>query len=57
MKREGLIVGSAYSYRRYVQNSEVSAPLVAFSDAHSAPAQRYFNLLCLAYGSDTAMYR
>lgn len=52
----GLIVGSAYSYRRYVQNSEVSAPLVAFSDAHSAPAQRYFNLLCLAYGSDTAMY-
>jgi len=52
----GLIVGSAYSYRKYVQNSEVSAPLVAFSDAHSAPAQRYFNLLCLAYGSDTAMY-
>jgi hypothetical protein len=52
----GLIVGSAYAYRKYVQNSEISAPLVAFSDAHSAPAQRYFNLLCLAYGSDTAMY-
>jgi hypothetical protein len=52
----GLIAGSAYSYRKYVQGSEVSAPLVAFSDAHSAPAQRYFNLLCLAYGSDTDMY-
>lgn len=52
----GLIVGAAYSYRKYVQGSEISAPLVAFSDAHSAPAQRYFNLLCLAYGSDTVMY-
>jgi len=52
----GLIAGSVYSYRKYVQGSEVSAPLVAFSDAHSAPAQRYFNLLCLAYGSDTDMY-
>jgi Putative metallopeptidase len=52
----GLIVGSAYSYRRYVQSAEVTAPLVAFSDAHSAPAQRFFNLLCLAYGSDTVLY-
>jgi len=52
----GLIIGAAYSYRKYVQGSEVTAPLVAFSDAHSAPAQRYYNLLCLAYGSDATLY-
>ena len=52
----GLIIGAAYSYKKYVQDSEVTAPLVAFSDAHSAPAQRYYNLLCLAYGSNAVLY-
>jgi Putative metallopeptidase len=30
--------------------------LAAFSDAHSAPAQRFYNLLCTAYGSDPTRY-
>ena len=27
-------------------------PLIAFSEAHGAPMQRFYNLLCLAYGAD-----
>jgi hypothetical protein len=51
-----LITGAAYSYKKYVQEPQVTVPLAAFSDAHSAPAQRFYNLLCTAYGSDPARY-
>jgi len=51
-----LIEGAAYSYHRYVQNAQVTAPLVAFSDVHGAPAQRFYNLLCLAYGADAVLF-
>jgi hypothetical protein len=37
-----LITGAALSYKQYVMGPQVTAPLVAFSDAHSAPAQRFF---------------
>ena len=52
----GLITGAAYSYKKYVQESEVTAPLAAFSDVHAAPAQRYYNLLCLAYGAHPVLF-
>jgi len=52
----GLIAGAAYSYKKYVQGSEVTAPLAAFSDVHAAPAQRFYNLLCLAYGADPVLF-
>ena len=32
------------------------APLKAFSDIHGAPAQRYYNLLCLAYGAEPTVF-
>jgi hypothetical protein len=51
-----LILGAAHSYRKYVQNPTVTAPLTAFSDEHSPPAQRYYNLLCLAYGADRVLF-
>ena len=51
-----LITGAAYSYNTYVQGSQVTVPLAAFSDAHSAPAQRFYNLLCTAFGSDQTRY-
>jgi hypothetical protein len=51
-----LIGGAAHSYHRYVQNAQVTAPLVAFSDTHGAPAQRFYNLLCLAYGADAELF-
>src|SRR5215470_3153446 len=51
-----LIGGAAHSYKKYVQNPTVTAPLTAFSDEHGPPAQRYYNLLCLAYGADPVVF-
>jgi hypothetical protein len=51
-----LITGAAYSYQKYVKNPTVTVPLAAFSDAHGAPAQRFYNLLCIAYGADSALF-
>jgi hypothetical protein len=51
-----LIGGAAYTYHRYVQNPQVTAPLVAFSDVHGAPAQRFYNLVCLAYGANPMVF-
>jgi hypothetical protein len=47
-----LIHGAAYGYKEYLRNASVTVPLIAFSDAHGAPMQRFFNLLCMAYGAD-----
>lgn len=51
-----LILGTAYSYKHYLLNPTVTAPLAAFSDAHSPPPQRFYNLLCLAYGADSVLF-
>ncbi len=51
-----LISGAAYSYRNAIQNSAAIVPVQAFSDMHSMPAQRFFNLLCIAYGADPATF-
>jgi len=51
-----LILGAAHSYSKYVKNPTVTAPLTAFSDEHGPPAQRYYNLLCLAYGADAVLF-
>lgn len=51
-----LIMGAAHSYKRWVTQPKVTAPLVAFSDAHSPPAVRFYNLLCLAYGADPQLF-
>jgi len=51
-----LILGTAYSYKNYILNPTVTAPLAAFSDAHAPPPERFYNLLCLAYGADAALF-
>jgi hypothetical protein len=35
-----------------MQGTRVTAPITAFSDIHGAPPQRFYNLLCIAYGAD-----
>lgn len=47
-----LISGAAYSYKSVLQSPVAFVPLQAYSDIHGQPAQRLFNLLCLAYGAD-----
>jgi hypothetical protein len=34
----------------------VTLPLTAFSSDHGAPEQRFFNLVCIAYGYDPQVF-
>jgi hypothetical protein len=51
-----LVGGAAYSFRKYISDlkdkPKVSIPLAAFSSTHGQPEQRFYNLLCAAYGTD-----
>jgi hypothetical protein len=64
-EKRGLIVGAAYSYAAEikVRNArDLYRPRwhvrrqVAYANEHSTPAQRLYNLLCLAYGADKALF-
>jgi len=51
-----LIGGAAFSYKEYVEKTKVTVPSTAFADVHGAPMQRFYNLLCMAYGADRESY-
>ena len=51
-----MILGAAYSYKEYVKNPRVCVPLIAFADGHSAPMQRYYNLMCIGFGADPELF-
>ena len=34
----------------------MKAPLLAFFEIHAAPAQRFYNLICLAFGADPVLF-
>ena len=51
-----LIAGAAYYYRKDIEADTISIPLKQFSDEHGHPAQRFYNLLCIAYGSDPKLF-
>jgi Putative metallopeptidase len=55
-----LILGAAYAYRRFVKqldgNPKVTLPLAAFSSDHGQPEQRFYNLVCIAYGYDAKLF-
>jgi hypothetical protein len=51
-----LIMGNAYQYKGDVQSPTVPIPLKKFSDEHGTPSQRFFNVLCLAYGADKVLF-
>ena len=51
-----LIAGAAHSYKDFVQNPKVTVPLAAFSNTHSPPPVRFYNMLCLAYGADRVLF-
>jgi len=55
-----LIDGAAYGYHTYIKDlsakPQVTLPLAAFSSDHGAPEQRYFNLICTAYGYDERLF-
>ena len=55
-----LVTGAAFSYRQYIKNYKqkpnVTLPLLTFSSDHGAPEQRFYNLICLAYGYDAKLF-
>jgi hypothetical protein len=51
-----LIAGSAYQYKSDLSESNVSVSLATFANEHGTPAQRFYNLLCVAYGSDEKLF-
>jgi hypothetical protein len=55
-----LIMGAAWSYHAFVkdwrQNPKATLPLTAFSSNHGQPEERFFNMQCMAYGSDAKRY-
>jgi hypothetical protein len=49
-----LIYGVAYSYN--VDASKPSIKKNPFADEHGLPAQRFYNVLCMAYGADSKLF-
>jgi len=63
--RSRLVLGSAYAYASELNVRSARdlykprlqlGPHVAFADEHGTPAQRLYNLLCIAYGSDKQLF-
>jgi Putative metallopeptidase len=51
-----LILGSAYQYKGDMASPTLTIEQQKFADEHGTPAQRFFNLLCTAYGSDPNLF-
>jgi hypothetical protein len=51
------ILGAAYSYANYLKNPRVIVNRQAFADSHGAPLQRYYDLMCMAYGADREAFQ
>ena len=51
-----LILGSAYQYKGDMASPTITIKQQKFADEHGTPAQRFFNLLCTAYGSDPNLF-
>jgi len=55
-----LIDGAAYGYHAYIKDlstkPQVTLPLAALASDHGAPEERYFNLICAAYGYDARLF-
>lgn len=51
-----LIVGTAHMFKRDIADPQVTLELKKFSDTHGTPAQRFYNLMCIAYGADAKLF-
>jgi len=50
------IGGTAYAYITEAKAEKPSAGLERFANEHGTPAQRFYNLLCIAYGADSKLF-
>jgi hypothetical protein len=51
-----LVLGSAYQYKSDMSSPAITMAQRSFADEHGTPAQRFFNLLCMAYGADPRLF-
>jgi hypothetical protein len=51
-----LIEGSAYQYKADLQKWQSTTTITKFANVHGTPAQRFFNVLCIAYGADKTLF-
>lgn len=63
--KRGLIIGAAYAYASELKvrsARDLTRPRlevgrhITYADEHGTPAQRLYNLLCIAYGSDKELF-
>jgi Putative metallopeptidase len=51
-----LILGSAYQYKGDLSSPAVTIKQQDFAGEHGTPAQRFYNLMCTAYGADPKLF-
>ena len=51
-----LIVGTAYAYNMDEKEIDQCRSMEDYADEHGTPAQRFYNVLCIAYGADTRLF-
>jgi len=52
-----LIAGAAYQYRSGVRSENQNIATKRLADVHGTTTQRFFNILCLAYGADNELFK
>ena len=63
-RAQRLIWGASYMYDEFVKllqdktrkATKVTLPVLAFSSDHGAPEERFYNLVCIAYGYDPQIF-
>jgi hypothetical protein len=51
-----VIAGTAYAYHMDETKIDPCRSIEDYADEHGTPAQRFFNVLCIAYGADTKLF-
>ena len=51
-----MIAGAAYAYHMDSQKIDPCRSAKDYADEHGTPAQRFYNVLCIAYGADTKLF-
>ena len=51
------MTGAAYEYRSGVRSESQNIATKRLADAHGTMTQRFFNILCLAYGADNELFK
>lgn len=51
-----LIGGASYAYKTEAEAATAPPSMKQFADVHGTPAQRFYNLLCIAYGADAQLF-